>query len=266
MPNIAELVSKYLFGAVCVCAGLLVLASQYLFPGAVNPQIYPVGYVLLMMGAIAFFPQQYMRLVNPGLGSLTGDLVTHLNKIGVKATEIKPDSAEAIKKSAKVFSNDPLDVPPWGVIKVEGRNVEFVEPVVMNVPGGGGGAGKNRRDAMNVTMSYLLRAMIGDEGDFSATSQTGWEGGSLAEALNTDDELKRMLEGLGRPRIRVRGHKADSYVSISQLERGSLSGGSMVKTFGLRDFPSAEEFAVYDRIAGHVKSVQASENISPLSA
>jgi hypothetical protein len=255
VPNIAELVSKYFFGAFCVCAGLLVLASQYLFPGAVNPQIYPVGYVLLMMGAIALFSKQYMMLVNPGLGSLNGDLVAHLNQIGVKATEIKPDSAEAIKKSVKVFGNDPLDAPPWGVIRVEGRNVEFVEPIVMNLPGGGGGAGKNRRDAMNVTMSYLLRARIGDEGDFSATSQAGWEGGRLAEALNSDDELKRMMEGLGRPRIRVRGYKADSYVSISRLDRGSLSGGSMVKTFGLRDFPSAQEFAAYDRIAGHVKSM-----------
>ena len=65
-----------------------------------------------------------------------------------------------------------------------------------------------------------------------------------------------MLEGLGQPRIRIKEHKADSYVSISLLERGSLSKGSMVKTFGLRDFPSAEEFAAYDRIAGHMKSMQ----------
>ena len=195
MPNIAELASKYLFGAICVCAGLLVLASRYLFPGAINAEIYPVGYVLLMMGAIALFSRQYMRLVNPGLGSLTSDLASHLNQIGVKATEIKSDSPEAIKHGVKVFGNDSLDVPPWGVIKVEGRNVEFVEPVVMNVPGGGGGAGKRRMDAMNVTIRYLLRARIGDEGDFSATSLVGWEGGSLADALNSDEELKRIDGG-----------------------------------------------------------------------
>ncbi len=69
----------------------------------------------------------------------------------------------------------------------------------------------------------------------------------------------------GQPRIRVKGHKANSYVSISLLERGSLSGGSVVKTFGLRDFPSAEEFAAYDRIAGRVKSMQVSKNTSPLN-
>ncbi len=112
---------------------------------------------------------------------------------------------------------------------------------------------------MNVTISYLLRARVGDEGDFSATSGPSWEGGRLADTLNADEELKRMLEGLGQPRIRVKGHKADSYVSISLLERGSLSGGSVVKTFGLHDFPNAEEFAAYDRIAGHVKSMQSED-------
>jgi len=255
---LAELAGKYLFGLLCVGVGLLILASGDLFPGAINPQAVPVGYVLLVMGAIALFPQRYMRLVNPGLGGLTGNLVAHLNQIGVEATEIKPDSPEAIKRSVVAFSNDPLDAPPWGVIRVEGRSIEFVEPVAMNVPGGGGGEGKRRADALNVTIRYLLRARVGDEADFSAASGAAWEGGRLADALNADDELNRMLEGLGQPRIRVRGHKADSYVSISPLGRGSLSGGSVVKTFGLRDFPSAEEFAAYDRIAGHVKSMQAS--------
>ena len=247
-------------------AGLFILASRYVFPGAINPQAYDLGYVLLLMGAIALFPRQYMRLANPRLGSLTGDLVSHLNQIGVKATDIRPDSPEAIKRGAKVFGNDPLDVPPWGVIKVEGRNVEFVEPLVMNMPGGGGGTGKRRADAINVVISYLLRAGIDDEGDFAATSGPSWEGGKLADLLNADPELKRMLEGLGQPRIRVKGHKADSYVSISLLERGSLSGGSVVKTFGLRNFPSAEEFAVYDRIAEHVKSMQAPSTTPPLNA
>lgn len=257
MPNLTELISEYLFGLFLVSAGLLILASRYIFPGSLNPEVYNVGYVLLVMGAIALFPRQYMRLVNPRLGSLTSNLVSHLNQIGVKATEVKRDSPEAIKRRAMVVSNDPLDAPPWGVIRVEGRNVEFVEPLVMNLPGGGGGTGKRRADAINVIISYLLRARIDGEEDFAATSNSDWEGGKLADLLNADEELKRMLEDLGQPRIRVKGHKADSYVSISLLERGSLSGGSVVKTFGLRDFPSAEEFAVYDRIAAHVKSMQA---------
>jgi len=119
----AEIVGKYLFGLLCVGVGLLILVSGDLFPGAINPQATPVGYVLLVMGAIVLFPQQYMRLVNPGLGSLTGNLVAHLNQIGVKATEIKPDSPEAIKRSVVAFSNDPLDASPWGVIRVEGRSI-----------------------------------------------------------------------------------------------------------------------------------------------
>ncbi len=255
MPSLAELVGKYLFGVLCVGVGLLILASGDLFPGAINPQATPVGFVLLLMGAIALFPRQYMSLVNPRLGNLTGELVNHLNQIGVKATEIKPDSPEAIKRGAKVFSNDPLDAPPWGAIKIEGRNIEFVEPLVMNLPGGGGGKGKRREDAIKVTISYLLRARIDDEADFTATSGPSWEGGRLADTLNADEELKQMLEGLRLLRIRVKENMVDSYVSISPLERGSLSGGSVVKTFGLHDFPSAEEFAVYDRIAGHVKSM-----------
>jgi len=254
---LSELIGKYLFGVVFVIAGLFILASRYVFPGSLNPEVYPVGYVLLFMGAIALFPRQYMRLVSPSLGNITNELVNHLNQIGVKAAEIKLDSPEAIKRETKVFGNDQLDVPPWGVIRVEGRNIEFVEPLVMNLPGGGGGTGKRRADAINVVISYLLRAEIDDEDDFTAIGDLDWEGGNLAGLLNADGELKRMLEGLGQPRIRVKGHKADSYVSISLLERGNLSRDSMVKTFGLRDFPSAEEFAVYDRIAGHVKSMQA---------
>jgi len=265
LPNLDEFVGKYLFGLFVVFAGLVIYASRYIFPGSINPEAINVVYVLLLIGAIALFPRQYMEIVNPRLGSLTGDLVSHLNQIGVKAAEIKPDNPEAIKRSAVAISNDPLDAPPWGLIKVEGRNIEFVEPIVVNMPGGGSRKGKGRSDAMKVTISYLLRAEIGDESEFSATSRAGWEGGRLADTLNADDELGRMMEGLGHPRIRVKGHKSGSYVSISLLERGSLSGGSVVKTFGLRDFPSAEEFAVYDRIAVHVKSMQAPE-ATPASA
>ena len=98
----------------------------------------------------------------------------------MKATEIKPDSPEAIRRGAKVISNDPLDAPPWGVIRVEGRNIEFVEPLVMNMPGGGGGTGKRRANAINVTISYLLRAKIEDEDAFTATNNPDWEGGRLA--------------------------------------------------------------------------------------
>ena len=79
MPNLAEITSKYLFGLFLAGAGLLILASRYIFPGSLNPDAYNVGYVLLVMGAIALFPRQYMQLVNPRLGGLTGDLVSHLN-------------------------------------------------------------------------------------------------------------------------------------------------------------------------------------------
>jgi hypothetical protein len=33
-----------------------------MFPGSLNPEVYPVGYMLLLMGAIALFPRQYIRL------------------------------------------------------------------------------------------------------------------------------------------------------------------------------------------------------------
>lgn len=50
MPNLTELISKYLFGLFLVSAGLLILASRYIFPGSLNPEVYNVGYVLLVMG------------------------------------------------------------------------------------------------------------------------------------------------------------------------------------------------------------------------
>ena len=80
-----------------------------------------------------------------------------------------------------------------------------------------------------------------------------WSGGRLADALNSDSELKTMLMPMSYLPITVRGIKSDGYVAIYKSGSGALSGDSMVPTFGMGEYPSSEEFKIYDKIAGHVK-------------
>ena len=91
---------------------------------------------------------------------------------------------------------------------------------------------------------FLARAKLETKGYFASKRVTGvqWIGGTLADVLNSDAELKNMMTRLSyedahitveptKGDIRIYGKWKDSY------------------TFGI----TKELFAVYDRIASHIK-------------
>ncbi|MGB9124652.1 MAG: hypothetical protein WA833_09030 [Nitrosotalea sp.] len=91
---------------------------------------------------------------------------------------------------------------------------------------------------------FLARAKLETKGHFASKKVIGveWIGGALADALNSDAELKNMMTRLSyedahitieptKDNVRIYGKWEDSY------------------NFGI----TKELFAVYDRIASHIK-------------
>lgn len=241
-------------GLLFFCGAAAVLVGRVVYPGLVSNEVLPVALVLIVMGGIAGFPEQFFKLVNPRLENITNELQSHLTQIGVDSEILDPKGPGTIKHKPPVFGNDPLYVPPWGVVRVKNRNVEFVELRVRVVPGAGG---RGRRDATGIQYVCAVQGNIGNEDEYRASTGGGgvWSGGRLAEVLNSDNELRTMLTGMGHLPITVRGVKSDGYVAIYKEGLGTQSRDSMVPTFGMGDYPSADEFKVYDRIAGHVKEM-----------
>jgi len=68
-----------------------------------------------------------------------------------------------------------------------------------------------------------------------------WVGGGLADLLNRDTELKRVLLGMGETGIEIKPDHDAKCVRISRPEMGLFSP------------PSKELFEAYDTIAGHVR-------------
>ena len=251
-------------GFVFFAGALAVLIGRFVYPNIITNEVLPVAIVLVIMGGMAGFPEEFMKIMNPGLGNIQNDLQTHLTNIGVEATVMDPKGPDVIQHKLPLFGNDPLYVPPMAVVKVYNRNIEFVETRAMVIPGAGGrsvtrGGGwktrVERADAMGVQTICAVRGDIKDEGLCKASTAGGgvWSGGRLADALNSDSELKTMLMPMSYLPITVRGIKSDGYVAIYKSGSGALSGDSMVPTFGMGEYPSSEEFKIYDKIAGHVK-------------
>lgn len=208
---------------------------------------------------------------------LVQDLVDHLLQIGVQARVIDTKSVEAVKHKPTlgIFGN-----PPLGVVKIDGRNVDLVE-LYREVRGGGGGMGPGGRgyhhapSEVNYYYDYVVRGDVGDkEEDLKAEVHpiekgllrkelldVEWKGRSLANSLNADQDLKKMLLESGAPRLEVKPDKKDGCVAIGLPHRGWHAtvtiGGIPIRhdfNVGRKAFPSREAFEIYDRVAMHIRS------------
>ena len=91
------------------------------------------------------------------------------------------------------------------------------------------------------------RTVVSTSGRFGAKTVTGvaWDGaGRLADALNADGELNEMIAGQGPAGSSICVEPMDGHVRI----RGGWASSS---SFAI----SGGQFAIYDRIAGHVRSL-----------
>lgn len=209
---------------------------------------------------------------------LVQDLVDHLGQIGVQARAIDTKSTEAVKHSPTlgIFGN-----PPLGVVKIDGRNIDLVE-LYREIRGGGGrvghgGAGYHSHAPSEVIYyyDYVVRGDVGErEENFKAEVHpiekglirkelldVEWKGRSLANLLNADQDLRKMLLESGAPRLEVKPDKKDGCVAIKLPHGGWHSttsvGGIPIRhdfTVGRKAFPSSEAFEIYDRIAKHIRS------------
>jgi hypothetical protein len=200
-----------------------------------------------------------MKLFNPRLGNITNELQSHLTQIGVASEIIDPKSPGAIQHKPPALGNDPLYVPPWGVVKIKDKNIDFVELRARLIPGGTHSTSgwRAQGDATGVQYVCAVKGNIKEESACQAYTSGGgsWSGGRLADVLNLDSVLKEMLAGMSSLQITVRGIKSDSYVAIYKEGLGNASFTTPVPTYGMGDYPSADEFKVYDKIAGHVKEI-----------
>jgi hypothetical protein len=247
-------------GLVFFVFAAIVVIGRFTYPNVVTDQVLPIAIVLVVMGGIAGFPEQFMKMMNPGLVNAPNNLQTHLTQMGVQSELIDSKSPEAIKHKPPTFSNDPIYVPPIGVAKISGRNIDLIEWRARIIPQGASRARSDgwraQGDAMGVQYVCAIKGNIKEENTCKASSENGyWSGGKLADTLNQDTDLKAMMNKIPNARITVRGIKSDSYVAIYKEGLGKLQINSPVPTFGIENSPTADEFNAFDKIAGHVKQV-----------
>jgi hypothetical protein len=182
---------------------------------------------------------------------LLNGLVEHLRKIGIEATVLVSEP------KVQAFTNF------IGSVSVEGKNIDLVE-VEMKLVGGGFDSGEFHGDIGYSTSVYRFNYVVQAEIDglenklkaetkpikkgFLSKEVVGlkWEGGSLAQLLNGDNNLRDTLLREGLFEIGIRTDKKNRCVRIRQ------------KTFHSKtelDFPTLEVFEIYNKIAEHTRSL-----------
>jgi len=95
---------------------------------------------------------------------------------------------------------------------------------------------KLKAEAKSIKKGFLSKEVVGLK----------WEGGSLAQLLNADSDLKTKLLQEGLVEIEIRPDKKNQYVRMRQKPFHSKT------TLAL---PTREAFEIYDRIAQHIHSI-----------
>ena len=104
-----------------------------------------------------------------------------------------------------------------------------------------------RKDAGQGVANYLARTKLTTRGHFAAKTveKVEWDGsGSLATRLNEDTELNEMIAKLSVNDATIYVEPTDGAVRIRNKWKNHLA-------FGI----TKELFAIYDRIAGHIKKI-----------
>jgi hypothetical protein len=212
---------------------------------------------------------------------LMGKLSDHLRQIGLDATLLPLGSPEAVGprwKKGSFVSGQSL-----GCIKIRKRNLDLiqVEKTRTEEPsftGGPGGPGDLDLGRLAYLYHFIVRADVeGLERAFKAdvklitkgllnrkATDFKWEGRELAQRLNLDSQLRNMLlkNGLDNlPVIEVRVDKANKCVRITRTPPipkwtyGPTGREAASRLTVGREFPTREEFEIYDRIAHHTRSM-----------
>jgi len=104
-----------------------------------------------------------------------------------------------------------------------------------------------KKDAGNAVGNFVAKTKLTTKGHFAAKTvqKVEWIGaGSLASKLNSDDELNEMIAKQSVKDATIYVEPTDGAIRIRNKWNNHLS-------FGI----TKELFEIYDRIAGHIKSV-----------
>lgn len=103
-----------------------------------------------------------------------------------------------------------------------------------------------RKDSGEKTLDYLARTILATEGHFGSKKikDVRWEGGKLANILNSDSSLKEMIQ---------RQSVKDATIFIDPTDDAIRIYGKWKNSF---EFGITKDlFEIYDKIAGHIKSL-----------
>jgi hypothetical protein len=103
-----------------------------------------------------------------------------------------------------------------------------------------------RKDSGEKSIDYLARTILDTEGHFGSKKikDVRWEGGKLAKTLNSDSVLKEMIQRQSVKDATIFVDPTDDAIRIYGKWKNSFE-------FGI----TKELFEIYDKIAGHIKSL-----------
>ena len=205
---------------------------------------------------------------------LIDEYCNHLRQIGLNATILEPGNPEGKAFSVKIGSTlgSLSGFQPLGCVKIEGKDIDLIQIVRQST---------GNTAQLMYQYHYLVCANVeGLENKLKAESKPitkgllskevidlKWDGGEIAQLLNSDSELKKILLKEEINKIIVKADKKQQMVSIThppkiprQISVGigglpyiPIRGGGT--TVGRKDFPTLDEFQAYNKIAYHVRSI-----------
>ena len=103
-----------------------------------------------------------------------------------------------------------------------------------------------RKDAGQSSLDYTARTVLSTKGHFGSKKVVGvkWNGGRLAQTLNGDSELNGMIQNQSVKDATIFVDPTDTGIRIYGKWKNSYE-------FGI----TKDLFAIYDKIAGHIKSL-----------
>ena len=240
-------------------------------------------------------------LFNSIKGKISGsesvdELCQCLNQWGINASVLDKNSPEALPIN-KVFGI--ATDPPIGTIKVEGKNFDLIElhhRVVAKSSGMTIGGvitikSNDNQGPQDLLQKYIIRADTSLGKDLKVELKAkekgimnkeivgyDWKGGKLAQILNSDAELEKMLLSVyDKADIKVDVNQKFNYLMISGENRRKgrsvglniggintstimgvakkVAEGKDVLKMWKESFPTLEELQVYDRIAHNIRNL-----------
>ena len=103
-----------------------------------------------------------------------------------------------------------------------------------------------RKDSSNKTLDYTARTVLSTQGHFGSkkVKNVTWNGGKLAQTLNTDSTLNEMIQKQSVKDATIFVDPTEDVVRIYGKWKNKAE-------FGI----TKELFEIYDKIAGHIKSL-----------